>query len=133
MQYGWANTVTAYLLQQIQPPAHRDSDHLAPWRRDGQSVGRADVPVRLRSLPFPAGARSFVGKRTWNFELQDRPKGTPPSVPGTTIFHSPRRWDNPGDNPVDRSWPRDERRIYDKEAMANPLGAPAQCFGTQGR
>jgi hypothetical protein len=39
MQYGWANTgantVTAYLLQQIQPPAHRDSDHLAPWSATG--------------------------------------------------------------------------------------------------
>jgi hypothetical protein len=43
------------------------------------------------------------------------------------------RWDNPGGNPVDRSWLRENRRIYDKEANANPLGAPAQCFETQGR
>jgi hypothetical protein len=43
------------------------------------------------------------------------------------------RWDNPGANPVDRSWLRENRRIYDKEANANPLGAPAQCFETQGR
>jgi hypothetical protein len=37
------------------------------------------------------------------------------------------------DNPVDRSWLREKRRVYDKEAIANPLGAHAQCFGTQGR
>jgi len=34
---------------------------------------------------------------------------------------------------VDRSWLRDERPIYDEEAIANPLGARTQCFGTQGR
>jgi hypothetical protein len=38
-----------------------------------------------------------------------------------------------GDNPVDRSWLREKRRVYDKEANANPLGAHAQCFGTWGR
>src|ERR1700723_2895766 len=38
------------------------------------------------------------------------PKAQLPSVHGTAIFHSPRRWDSQGDNPVDRSWLRENRR-----------------------
>jgi hypothetical protein len=100
-------------------------------REQSSQPKRTTWPLRRQSL-------SFVDRVSWpdapgTLNSKIVPKGTAPSVHGTAIFQSPRRWDNPGDNPVDRSWLREKRRIYDKEAIANPLEAHAQCFGIWGR
>jgi hypothetical protein len=100
-------------------------------REQSSQPKRTTWPLRRQSL-------SFVDRVSWpdppgTLNSKIVPKAQLPLSTEPLFFSHLADGINLGDNPVDRSWLREKRRVYDREAIANPLGAHAQCFGTWGR